>query len=52
MDFVLFVLFVAYCIYNGLQVIKAISGTRLEKPVILFFFACFIDLFAWIKSKF
>jgi len=49
--FVLFVLFAVIIVYNGAQVVKAINGIRYEKPSILFFFACFIDLFLWIKKK-
>ena len=51
-DFILFVLFSAYIIYNVLQVVKTMRGTRREKPIVLFFFACFIDLFYWVRSKF
>jgi len=52
MGFILFVLFIVCCLYNGLQVIKAINGKRFEKPGILFFFACFIDGWNWAKTKF
>jgi len=45
------ILALAYILYNGAQVVKAINGIRYEKPSILFFFACFIDLFLWIKKK-
>ena len=45
------ILTLAYILYNGAQVVKAINGIRYEKPSILFFFACFIDLYRLITKK-
>ena len=51
MDFVLFLVFAAYLIYNGYQVLSAMHGKRPDNPALLLFFGVFIDLYYWLKSK-
>lgn len=51
MDFVLFLVFLAYLTYNGFQVVAASNGKRFEHPAMLLFFGVFIDLYDLVKSK-